>query len=143
MIQQITDKAIGKMGRFGDIGKFILKVLSVILIMTAIAACTNTNTVNIMIKNPSKKMVTEAPVKLQMQQIYAHLQTDTLIAPILLNEKNQKIPYKYTADGRSIIFMATVRPESQKTFSINRKQPTFWINFMRFRRENVVVKVGK
>lgn len=102
-----------------------------------LGACTNTNTVNIIMANESKNDLLQVEVRVVLKEVYAKMQVDTLDHFVLLNEKNQPVDYRLTPDGGTLTFTVDIRGKSQKNYSINKKRPNLADSFLKFRHSNL------
>ena len=105
-------------------------------------SCTNTNSVNILIRNTGVKDLVNAEVVVSLEEVMGHLQTEKSDLLVLLNEKNLPIAYAYNADSTTIIFsVPAIKKGSQKTYSMNRREGRLVDNLFKFRQESILVSV--
>lgn len=109
----------------------------------ALAGCTNTGTVNILIANTGSDDCRNARVAVAMADINTHLNIEEGDTLELLNEANQPVDFDITQDGDSITFtVPVVKQKSQKNYTLNAHEKTLADNLFRFRTANINVNVS-
>ena len=120
-----------------------MKIRTLFLILITVCmltACENENSVNILISNKSGQPVSNRTVTVQLDTIRQWLHTDKSDTLILLNEKNQPLPYTYNTTHSAITFrVPTIQPNSQKNFTINKSDVQLSENILAFRRKNIEI----
>lgn len=110
-----------------------IKILALSLLLT-LCACDNRNSVNIIVTNTEQKDINNVRVDVSVDEVCRLLDIKT-IRPIVLNEKNTAINYKYNNLRDSISFyMPIIHKDSQKTFSVNNEIPDMSNSFLRIRK---------
>ena len=118
------------------------KILLFILSAVMLAACDNQNSVNILISNSSAQPLENREVTIALDTIRQWLDISISDTLILLNEKNQPLPYTYSKDRSSISFrVPSIQQRSQKNFSINKSDTQLRQNLFAFRRRNIEVRL--
>ena len=109
----------------------------------ALAGCTNTGTVNILISNESSADCRNARVTLAMSDIKSHLDIGQGDSLTLLNEANQPVDFNITQDGDSLTFVVPViNQKSQKNYTLNAHEKSLADNLFRVRTANITVHVN-
>jgi hypothetical protein len=104
----------------------------------ALTSCTNHNAINIIITNTKQQTLQNVEVSVSLKEVCKNLAVDSIVDPILLNEKNLPVSYQYNSSRDSIRFsVPVIHIKSQKTYSINRDKPSLSNSFLRIRGENI------
>ena len=111
-----------------------------LLIIFTFTACNNNNSVNILITNKSTTPIFNKQVSVSLDTVRLWLNVDKNDTLILLNEKNQPLPYKTTKDFSVMTFnVPVVHPQSQKNFSINKQATHLSQKLFAFRTRKIVI----
>ena len=117
-------------------------IFILLAIVAMLSACDNQNSVNILIANTAQQTIINRQVTIQLNTIRQWLNTTVDDTLILLNEKNQPLPYTYNKDRTAITFcVPIIQQNSQKNFSINKSDIHLSQNILAFRRKNIEVSL--
>ena len=117
-------------------------IIIAMLALLALTACENNNSVNILIANHNQRVLYNQQVTVQLAEIHQWLGTTNSDTLILLNEKNEPLPYSYINNRTAVTFVVPViQPRSQKNFSINKSAIHLSQNFLAFRRKSIDVTI--
>ena len=117
--------------------------LSYYFLALACFGCANSDSVNILISNPSKSTLRQVRVAVSFSEIKNHLSINDGDTLYLLNEANSGVPYSYTAGHDSIVFsIPEINGMSQKNYSLNVHEKRLADNLFRFRTTSIMVDVG-
>lgn len=117
-------------------------IMIFILSALMLGACDNQNSVNILISNSGNEPMENRVVTIGLDTIRQWLDISVDDTLILLNEKNQPLPYTYSKDRSSISFrVPSIQQRSQKNFSINKSDTQLRQNLFAFRRRNIEVRL--
>lgn len=117
-------------------------LLTIILGAVMLSACDNQNSVNILISNDGDQAQHNRDITIGLDTIRQWLDITVDDTLILLNEKNQPLPYTYSRDRSSITFrVPVIQQRSQKNFSINKSDTQLRQNILAFRRRNIEVRL--
>ena len=117
-------------------------IFTALLALLVLTACENNNSVNILIANHSQRVLYNQQVTVQLAEIHQWLGITNSDTVILLNEKNEPLPYSYKDGHNAISFVVPViQARSQKNFSINKSAIHLSQNFLAFRRKSIDVTI--
>jgi hypothetical protein len=114
------------------------------MLLIVLNACDNHSSVNIIVTNTQPRSIYLVNVSVSIKEVCKLLNNpnfkDEIAKPLVLNEKNEAIPYTFNAKGDTIRFvMPLIHKKSQKTFSISTEKPTLSNSFLRIRK-NIQIK---
>ena len=118
------------------------KIVTLAVLAIVLAACTNQNTVNILISNTNDHDTTNVVVHIPIEKVTTHLNTSSVDSLIILNEKNQRVNFSITHGNQDIEFVVpVVKARSQKNYSINTANTQLGDNIFSFRTTSISVNL--
>ena len=121
--------------------KILVTIATMALMLTA---CANKSTVNVLISNENKKDTANVMVKVPIDEILQHLDATTVDSLTLLNEKNQKVNFEISSDGKNIEFVVpVVKAYSQKNYSLNTSGNNLSNNLFTFRTTSININLNE
>lgn len=116
-----------------------MKYLSTLLLLaTLCAACSSTDSVNILIQNDSANERDNVTVTVTQDEIARYIDLKGCDTLYLLNERNIPVAYQHV-DGKISFNVPVVQGNSQKNYSLNTHPHTLKDNLLTFRVNNIVV----
>lgn len=118
------------------------KLIILALAAFSLTACDNNNSVNILVSNTYTEPQRNKTVTIGLDEVHQWLGTTNADTLILLDERNQPLPYIYDASRSSIRFtVPVIQGRSQKNYTLNKSATRLRQNILAFRRKSIEVEL--
>ena len=118
------------------------KLIILALAAFSLTACENNNSVNILVSNTYTEPQRNKTVTVGLDEVHQWLGTTNADTLILLDERNQPLPYNYDASRSSIRFtVPVIQGRSQKNYTLNKTATRLRQNILAFRRKSIEVEL--
>lgn len=105
-----------------------------------LSSCSNRRSVNILIANPSERIMEHQVVHLSLIQVKRLLNGASPDSLVLLNEMNVLVAYSVDSQSDQLSFtVPVVMPQSQKQYTLSTAMPNLVDNLFSFRHEKMKI----
>ena len=117
------------------------KLIILALAAFSLTACENNNSVNILVSNTYTEPQRNKTVTVGLDEVHQWLGTTNADTLILLDERNQPLPYNYDASRSSIRFTVPVIQGRSQNYTLNKSATRLRQNILAFRRKSIEVEL--